>query len=227
MNTHPLFTLLHLLLNTPGLHTTHHSQGNADDLLIQKHKPPHHRTSPETAARSKAGRARRGAAGIAQKLEPGVPAHVCVCVSPSMTAVIIFVETTETVGTGSLPSDNSNLQKYFVWPPLPSIVSMLTFPSIPSPVHRTLEDGTNVGVWRLFAGTRLPLHLFICFFEAEALLPDGVWCVYIADVYLCAVLICSLGLLSIFLFTLILTCQYLHRRHRLKGRSVAFFHLLN
>lgn len=45
--------------------------------------------------------------------------------------------------------------------------------------------------------------------------------VYVADVYLCAVLICSLGLLSIFLFTLILTCQYFHRRHRLKGRSVA------
>ncbi|XP_011601685.1 V-set and transmembrane domain-containing protein 4a isoform X2 [Takifugu rubripes] len=55
-------------------------------------------------------------------------------------------------------------------------------------VHRTLEDGAGVGVWRLFA-----------------------------DVYLCAVLICSLGLLSIFLFTLILACQYLHRRHRLKA----------
>ncbi|KAM9364050.1 V-set and transmembrane domain-containing protein 4a [Pholidichthys leucotaenia] len=37
-----------------------------------------------------------------------------------------------------------------------------------------------------------------------------------ADVYLCAVLICSLGLLSIFLFTLVLTCQYFYRRHRLK-----------
>lgn len=49
--------------------------------------------------------------------------------------------------------------------------------------------------------------------------------VYVADVYLCAVLICSLGLLSIFLFTLILTCQYFHRRHRLKGRSVASFQI--
>ncbi|KAM8737935.1 V-set and transmembrane domain-containing protein 4a [Acanthopagrus schlegelii] len=55
-------------------------------------------------------------------------------------------------------------------------------------VHLTLEDGTSEGLWRLFA-----------------------------DVYLCAVLICSLGLLSIFLFTLVLTCQYLHRRHRLKS----------
>ncbi|XP_029962487.1 V-set and transmembrane domain-containing protein 4a [Salarias fasciatus] len=38
-----------------------------------------------------------------------------------------------------------------------------------------------------------------------------------ADVYLCAVLICSLGLLSIFLFSLVLACQYLLRRHRLKA----------
>uniref|UniRef100_A0A665UM77 V-set and transmembrane domain containing 4a n=1 Tax=Echeneis naucrates TaxID=173247 RepID=A0A665UM77_ECHNA len=56
-------------------------------------------------------------------------------------------------------------------------------------VHFTLEDGSSEGLWRLFA-----------------------------DVYLCAVLICSLGLLSIFLFTVVLTCQYFHRRHRLKGK---------
>ncbi|KAM3863231.1 V-set and transmembrane domain-containing protein 4a [Diretmus argenteus] len=55
-------------------------------------------------------------------------------------------------------------------------------------VHFTLEDGSSEGVWRLFA-----------------------------DVYLCAVLICSLGLLSIFLFSLVLTCQYFHSRHRLKA----------
>ncbi|XP_070833984.1 V-set and transmembrane domain-containing protein 4a [Chaetodon trifascialis] len=55
-------------------------------------------------------------------------------------------------------------------------------------VHLTLEGGTSESLWRLFA-----------------------------DVYLCAVLICSLGLLSIFLFTLVLTCQYFHRRHRLKA----------
>lgn len=55
-------------------------------------------------------------------------------------------------------------------------------------VHLTLEDGTSEGLWRLFA-----------------------------DVYLCAVLICSLGLLSIFLFTLVLTFQFFHRRHRLKA----------
>ncbi|KAK9541606.1 hypothetical protein VZT92_001637 [Zoarces viviparus] len=54
-------------------------------------------------------------------------------------------------------------------------------------VHFTLEDGGSAGLWRLYA-----------------------------DVYLCAVLICSLGLLSIVLFTLVLTCQYFHRRHRLK-----------
>ncbi|KAM7408789.1 hypothetical protein PAMA_002490 [Pampus argenteus] len=55
-------------------------------------------------------------------------------------------------------------------------------------VHFTLEAGSSEGLWRLFA-----------------------------DVYVCAVLICSLGLLSIFLFTLVLTCQYFYRRHRLKA----------
>lgn len=55
-------------------------------------------------------------------------------------------------------------------------------------VHLSLEDPTSEGLWRLFA-----------------------------DVYLCAVLICSLGLLSIFLFTLVLICQYFYRQHRLKA----------
>ncbi|XP_034537070.1 V-set and transmembrane domain-containing protein 4a [Notolabrus celidotus] len=55
-------------------------------------------------------------------------------------------------------------------------------------VHLTHEGETSEGLWRLFA-----------------------------DVYLCAVLICSLGLLSIFLFTMVLTCQYFYRRHRLKA----------
>uniref|UniRef100_A0A7N9API0 V-set and transmembrane domain containing 4a n=1 Tax=Mastacembelus armatus TaxID=205130 RepID=A0A7N9API0_9TELE len=50
-------------------------------------------------------------------------------------------------------------------------------------VHFTVEDRSDEGLWRLFA-----------------------------DVYLYAVLICSLGLLSIFLFTLVVTCQYFHRR---------------
>lgn len=50
---------------------------------------------------------------------------VCMCVvgladvaadSPFMTAVLIFLETTEAVCcVGSLPLDNSNLQKIFVW----------------------------------------------------------------------------------------------------------------
>uniref|UniRef100_A0A3P9QBT9 V-set and transmembrane domain containing 4a n=1 Tax=Poecilia reticulata TaxID=8081 RepID=A0A3P9QBT9_POERE len=44
---------------------------------------------------------------------------------------------------------------------------------------------------------------------------------FLYNVYLCAVLICSLGLLSIFLFSLVLTCQYFHRRHRLKGKSTS------
>ncbi|KAM9848209.1 V-set and transmembrane domain-containing protein 4a [Aulostomus maculatus] len=55
-------------------------------------------------------------------------------------------------------------------------------------VHFTLEGDGSEGLWRL-----------------------------LADVNMCAVLICSLGLLSIFLFTLVLTCQYFYRRHRLKA----------
>ncbi|XP_036071333.1 V-set and transmembrane domain-containing protein 4a [Oryzias melastigma] len=55
-------------------------------------------------------------------------------------------------------------------------------------VHFTQEDGSSEGLWVLFA-----------------------------DVYVCVVIICSLGLLSIFLFTIALTCQYFHRRHRLKA----------
>lgn len=53
-------------------------------------------------------------------------------------------------------------------------------------------------------------------FTPEAGSSEGIWNLF-ADVYLCAVLICSLGLLSIFLFSLVLTCQYFHRRHRLKA----------
>ncbi|KAF7219918.1 V-set and transmembrane domain-containing protein 4a [Nothobranchius furzeri] len=60
--------------------------------------------------------------------------------------------------------------------------------SIQLTVHIIPDDGSNKGVGFLFA-----------------------------DVFLCAVLICSMGLLSIFMFTLILICQYFHRRHRLKA----------
>ncbi|XP_047458187.1 V-set and transmembrane domain-containing protein 4a [Mugil cephalus] len=59
--------------------------------------------------------------------------------------------------------------------------------------------------------TQLTVH-----FTPEESSGDGLWLLF-ADVYLCAVLICSLGLLSIFMFTLVLTCQYFHRRHRLKA----------
>ncbi|XP_072247160.1 V-set and transmembrane domain-containing protein 4a isoform X2 [Leuresthes tenuis] len=46
---------------------------------------------------------------------------------------------------------------------------------------------------------------------------NGTSTTQLTDVYLCAVLICSMGLLTIFLFTLVLTCQYFYRRHRLKA----------
>lgn len=55
----------------------------------------------------------------------------------------------------SVPSDNNNLQKYLVWPQFPThnILSLMTFSTIPFPVHITLEDGTSEGLWHLFAGT--------------------------------------------------------------------------
>lgn len=121
MNTQPVFTLLHLLLNTPDLHTTHHSRGNAADLRIQKDKPLHHKTVLKQPREGKGGGERRRAVGAGASR-----ARMCERArkSPSVTAVIIFLETTETVCcTGSLPSDNSNLQKYFVWAPLPAVRS--------------------------------------------------------------------------------------------------------
>lgn len=156
MNTHPLFTLLHLLLNTPGLHTTHHSQGNADDLLIQKHKPPH----PKTVLKHPREVKREESDGeLRESHKSWSQACPCACVRVSLHDSCYYIcgnhrdcwywvttlgqqQFTEILCLAAASSGS-----------LPSIVSMLTFPSIPSPVHRTLEEGTNVGVWRLFAGT--------------------------------------------------------------------------
>lgn len=90
---------------------------------------------------------------------------VCACVvrlanaaaeSPFMTAVLIFLETTESVCCiGSVLLENSNLQRYLVWALFPTlnILSVLTFITFFSPVHLTLDDGTSEGLLRLFAGT--------------------------------------------------------------------------
>ncbi|XP_061601857.1 V-set and transmembrane domain-containing protein 4a [Cololabis saira] len=59
--------------------------------------------------------------------------------------------------------------------------------------------------------TKLTVH-----FTHEDERSEGLFNLF-ADVYLFVVLICSLGLLSIFLFTLVLTCQYFQRRRRLKA----------
>lgn len=58
----------------------------------------------------------------------------------------------------SLPSQNSNLQKYSVCPQFPSLITpaLLTFPIL-SPVHVTPDDGTSEGLWTLFAGTQFYL----------------------------------------------------------------------
>ncbi|KAG7462504.1 hypothetical protein MATL_G00185520 [Megalops atlanticus] len=45
---------------------------------------------------------------------------------------------------------------------------------------------------------------------------DQIWRLF-EDVYLCAVMICSVGLICMFLFTVIITCQYVHKKQRLKA----------
>uniref|UniRef100_A0A8C2WF30 V-set and transmembrane domain containing 4a n=1 Tax=Cyclopterus lumpus TaxID=8103 RepID=A0A8C2WF30_CYCLU len=86
---------------------------------------------------------------------------------------------------------------------------------------RVQEIRKHRNIWRASSNgtstTQLTVH-----FTVEDCSSEGLWRLY-ADVYLCAVLICSLGLLSIFLFTLVLTCQYFHRRHRLKGETIICF----
>ncbi len=64
---------------------------------------------------------------------------VCACVclvglanaaaeSPFMTAFLIFLETAEAVCcVGSVPSDNSNLQRHLVWAQFPPPLFLLTF----------------------------------------------------------------------------------------------------
>ncbi|KAK1794314.1 hypothetical protein P4O66_011198, partial [Electrophorus voltai] len=44
---------------------------------------------------------------------------------------------------------------------------------------------------------------------------EGLWSLF-EDVYLCAVLICCVGLLCMCMFTVAVTCQYLHRKRHLK-----------
>lgn len=176
--------------------------------------------------------------------------HVCVCGGfvcvwwvwlmpqqnlPSWAAVLIFLEN----HWGCLLYWVSALRQQ----QFPKILSLgtvfypqlfsLTFLTTVPPVHLTHEDGTSEGLWRLFAGTvftssptSVSLYHIHVFDNATVLMPlSGYMPVCFADVYLCAVLICSLGLLSIFLFTLVLTCQYFYRRHRLKGKTIIFVFL--
>lgn len=159
MNTQPLFTLLHLLLNTPDLHTTHHSRGNAADLRIQKHKPLHHNTVLKQPREGKGeGINRELWEWYKSRSQACLPVQACAQVSLHDSSYYIsgnhwdcllyWVTTlgqqqfTEILCLGAASRGS-----------LPSIVSVLTFPSIPPPVHRTLEDGAGVGVWRLLAGT--------------------------------------------------------------------------
>uniref|UniRef100_A0A3Q4HAP8 V-set and transmembrane domain containing 4a n=1 Tax=Neolamprologus brichardi TaxID=32507 RepID=A0A3Q4HAP8_NEOBR len=66
-------------------------------------------------------------------------------------------------------------------------------------------------IWRITSNGTSTTQLTVHFIPEDAY---SILMSLFLDVYLCAVLICSLGLLSIFLFTLILICQYFYRRHR-------------
>lgn len=133
MNTHPLFTLLHLLLNTPGLHTTHHSQGRRRRPSSPKTQTSTSQNSPETEVKREE---RDGELRESHKSWSQACPRVCVCVeSSSMTAVIIFVETTETVGTGSLPSDRNTLsgRRFQRFAPINSVHVDFSIHSLSSP----------------------------------------------------------------------------------------------
>ncbi|XP_062319193.1 V-set and transmembrane domain-containing protein 4a isoform X1 [Osmerus eperlanus] len=82
---------------------------------------------------------------------------------------------------------------------------------------RVQEIRKHRNIWRASSNGTAATHLTVHVTPEESS-SEGVWRMF-EDVYLCAVLICSLGLLSMFLFTLVLACQYLHTRHRLKAAS--------
>ncbi|KAL4640202.1 V-set and transmembrane domain-containing protein 4-like [Arapaima gigas] len=60
------------------------------------------------------------------------------------------------------------------------------------------------------AGTELRVHV-----RTTAYTWEDIWQLF-EDVYLCAVLICSVGLVCMCLFTMVITCQYLHKRQSSK-----------
>ncbi|CAL8284720.1 unnamed protein product [Merluccius merluccius] len=68
--------------------------------------------------------------------------------------------------------------------------------------------------WKAFsnstAATELRVHVL-----PPAKAKESLWSLF-EDVYLCAVLICSVGLLCMCMFTVTVTCQYIHRKQRLK-----------
>ncbi|XP_017268397.1 V-set and transmembrane domain-containing protein 4a [Kryptolebias marmoratus] len=80
---------------------------------------------------------------------------------------------------------------------------------------RVQEIRKHKNIWRASSNGTSTTQLTVHFISEDGS-GEGLSFLF-ADVFLCAVLICSLGLLSIFLFTLILICQYFHRRHRLKA----------
>ncbi|KAG5855308.1 hypothetical protein ANANG_G00047740 [Anguilla anguilla] len=81
-------------------------------------------------------------------------------------------------------------------------------------ICRVQEIRKNQNRWRSAsngtATTELRVHVL-----PDTKSKEGIWQLF-EDVYLCAVLICSIGLLCMCLFTVVITCQYLHRKQRTK-----------
>ncbi|XP_056148158.1 V-set and transmembrane domain-containing protein 4a [Lampris incognitus] len=83
---------------------------------------------------------------------------------------------------------------------------------------RVQEIYRHRNTWRALSNGSSSAQLIVHFTHEESS-SEGVWHLF-ADVYLCVALICSLGLLTIFFFSLVLTCQYIHSRHRLKASYI-------
>ncbi|XP_061088950.1 V-set and transmembrane domain-containing protein 4 isoform X2 [Conger conger] len=82
-------------------------------------------------------------------------------------------------------------------------------------ICRVLEIRKSQNRWRAAsngtATTELRVHVL-----PDMKSKEGIWQLF-SDVYLCAVLICSVGLLCMCMFTVVITCQYLHRKQRAKA----------
>ncbi|XP_031422494.1 V-set and transmembrane domain-containing protein 4-like [Clupea harengus] len=79
---------------------------------------------------------------------------------------------------------------------------------------RAQEFRTHKGRWKASTNSSASTELKVHIHPASG--PrDPVWSLF-EDVYLCAVLICSVGLVCVCMFTIVVCCQFLQRKRRLK-----------